>query len=201
MSSLGLNLREEETSVRDGAGFGVRALARAIDALVHLAIGAAAGLAMGILIGIASALHGTPVDAAVARLSATTPLGVLAAIVGSVAMHVAMEDLHGSTIGKRVCGLTVILEDGSPATVTAALKRTIGYFWDALFLRITAYHKMSESPRRQRYGDAWGRTQVVRLSSLQPGERRSWLRFAAAVTAGLTIDGAVLFSEMVFRLV
>jgi uncharacterized RDD family membrane protein YckC len=135
-----------------------------------------------------------------ARLSATTPLGFLAALIGATAMETLAEGLHGSTLGKRICGLTVISEDGSPATLLGALKRSIAYFWDALFFGLVAAQKMSESPRRQRFGDVWGHTQVVRLSSLDAGARRSWRRFALATTAGVTVDGIVLFVELASRL-
>jgi uncharacterized RDD family membrane protein YckC len=116
-------------------------------------------------------------------------------------MHVLAEGLHGSTIGKRICGLAVISEDGTPATLLGALKRSIAYFWDAMFFGLIAAQKMSESPRRQRVGDAWGHTQVVRLSSLDSGTRRSWVRFAVAVTAGIAVDGVLLLTELASRLV
>jgi|SRR5215470_7622248 len=199
MSTL-LGLSDGATPVREGAGFAVRALARGIDTLVHFAVGLAAGLVVGILVAIGSALRGVPADAAIARLSGTTPLGFVAALIGGTAMHVLAEGLHGSTLGKRICGLTVISEDGTPASIPSALKRSIAYYWDALFFGLIAYRKMSESPRRQRFGDVWGQTQVVRLSSLDAGARRSWVRFALATTAGITVDGVVIFTELAFKL-
>jgi uncharacterized RDD family membrane protein YckC len=196
-----LDLSDEETpAVREGAGFWVRALARGIDTFVHLAVGLAAGLAAGILVAIGGALQGVPTDEALAKLSASTPLGLLAALIGGTAMHALAEGIHGSTVGKRICGLTVISEDGAPATLLGALKRSIAYFCDALFFGLVAAQKMSESPRRQRVGDVWGHTQVVRLSSLDAGTRRSWVRFAVAATAGITVDGVILLTELASRL-
>lgn len=191
---------ETDPAVREGAGFWVRALARGIDALVHLAVGLAAGIAAGILVAIGSALRGGSPDAAIAGLSAPRPIGYVAGVIGSMAMHVLAEGLGGSTLGKRLCGLVVISEDGTPATLPGALKRSIAFFWDAMFFGYIAAQKMSESPRRQRVGDVWGRTQVVRLSSLDAAVRRSWLRFAFAATAGVTVDGLLLFLELASRL-
>lgn len=199
--SIVLNLAgEADPAVREGAGFWVRALARGIDTLVHLAVGLAAGLAAAILLAIGSALRDASPDEAIARLSATTPLGYVAGVIGGMAMHVLAEGLGGSTLGKRLCGLTVISEDGTPATLLGALKRSIAFFWDAMFFGYVAAQKMSESPRRQRVGDVWGHTQVVRLSTLDAAARRSWLRFAFAAMAGITVDGLLLFIELASRL-
>jgi uncharacterized RDD family membrane protein YckC len=115
-------------------------------------------------------------------------------------MHVCAEGLHGSTLGKRICGLTVISENGTPATLPGALKRNIAYFWDALFFGLIAARKMSESPRNQRYGDVWGGTQVVRLSSLDASARRSWLRFLLATSAGFALDGVAIFLGLASKL-
>lgn len=196
---LGLSA-EGGSAVREGAGFWVRALARGIDTVVHLVVGLVAGLSAGVLAGVGAVLLSAPVEPVIEKLSATTPLGLIAALAGGMAMHALSEGLHGSTIGKRLCGLTVISEDGSPANLLACLKRSVAFLWDALFFGLVAAQKMSESPRRQRFGDVWGGTQVVRLSSLDPGARRSWVRFAAAAAAALFVDGAIMLVELGIRL-
>ena len=40
-----------------------------------------------------------------------TVLGLL----GVTLVHTLCEGLHGSTIGKKVCGITVVSEDGTPS--------------------------------------------------------------------------------------
>lgn len=196
-----LDLSDDERSpVREGAGFWLRALARVIDTLLHFAIGMAAGMTAGILVAIGSAIQGVTADATFAKLSETTPVTFIASVIGSMAMHVLAEGLHGSTVGKRICGLTVISEDGTPATLLGALKRDIAYFFDALFFGVVAARKMAESPRRQRFGDVWGNTQVVRLSSLDAGARRSWVRFVLANAVGIAVDGVALFTGLVSNL-
>jgi uncharacterized RDD family membrane protein YckC len=187
-------------SALEGAGFKIRAVARCIDLVVHFGATIAVGLAAMTLVAVGSALQGIAPDASLARLSDATSLSFAAATVGSLAMHVLCEGLHGSTVGKLVCGLTVISEDGTPATLAGAMKRSIAYFWDALFFGMVAAQKMSESPRRQRFGDAWGRTMVVRLSALAPSARRSWVRFCLSMAAGLATDGLVMFAELGYRL-
>ena len=188
-------------AVREGAGFWIRALARVLDLLVHFVAATIAGLAAGILAVVGSALQDRPPDEVLARLQVTGPLAFFVALVGATLMHTLAEGLHGSTLGKRICGLTVISEDGTPATLLGALKRSIAYLWDSFFFGLVAARKMSESPRRQRIGDIWAHTQVVRLSSLEPGAQRSFLRFALSATLGIAVDGTLLFTEIAFRLV
>jgi uncharacterized RDD family membrane protein YckC len=115
-------------------------------------------------------------------------------------MHTLAEGLHGSTLGKRLCGLTVIAVEGGHADLSAALKRSVAFIWDAFFFGLVALQKMSESPRRQRYGDTWAGTQVVRISKVDPSQRRSFGRFFVAVAAALAVDGVLIFIEAAFRL-
>jgi hypothetical protein len=60
---------------------------------------------------------------------------------------------------------------------------------------------MKESPLRQRNGDQWARTVVVRLAAIPPEQRLSEWRFALAAAGGLAADALVLFSELMLRLV
>jgi uncharacterized RDD family membrane protein YckC len=186
---------------REGVGFWLRALARAIDTLIHIFVSLVTGLATGLLVIFGAAIQGGSPDAAIAKLSADNVLGFVAALIGAIALHVFSEGLHGSSIGKRLCGITVVAEDGSPATLLAALKRNLLYFFDSFFFGWVAARKMGESPKRQRHGDVWGRTMVVRIATLDPSARRSWPRFAVAALLGLAADGLVLFLELASRLI
>ena len=184
----------------EGAGFRIRALARGIDLLIHLGVSFVAGMVGVLLTVLGAALQEAPPDAALAKLGANTPLGFLAALLGGLALHTLCEGLHGSTPGKRICGLTVVGEGVGAATLAGALKRNIAYYWDAFFFGMVAAHKMAESSRRQRFGDIWGQTQVVHLSALPRERRRSGLRFLLAVLAGLIVDGTLLLAELGLRL-
>jgi uncharacterized RDD family membrane protein YckC len=190
-----------EPVVLEGVGFWRRALARAIDLFVHMLIGSLTGMVAALLLLIGAALRGASPDAALAKLSADTLPGFAAALVGGIAMHVLCEGLHGSTLGKRLCGIIVINENGGPSNLAGALKRTLAYFVDALFFGLVAFQKMAASPKRQRVGDIWGRTMVVRIATLDPSTRPSRLRFAGAALAGLTADGLVIFLELAYSLV
>jgi len=186
--------------VLEGVGFWRRALARVIDHFVHFLVGSLAGIVAGLILLIGAALRGGSPDAAMAELSANTLSGFAAALVGAVAMHVLCEGLHGSTLGKRLCGIIVINEDGGPPNLVGALKRNLAYFVDAMFFGLVAFHKITTSPRAQRVGDVWGHTMVVRIATLDPLRRPSRLRFAGAALAGLTADGLIIFLEMAYSL-
>jgi uncharacterized RDD family membrane protein YckC len=185
----------------EGVGFGRRAVAQAIDLTVHSLVGIVVGVTTSLLVVIGAAFRGVEPDQTLAMISADSLGDFIAALVGATAMHILAEWLHGSTIGKRLCGITVIHEDGGPADFGGVVRRNIAYYVDAMFFGLVAYHKMAQSPRSQRVGDQWGRTMVVRIRELDPGRRRSGLRFVGASLAGLVADGLIVFLELASRLI
>jgi uncharacterized RDD family membrane protein YckC len=185
----------------EGVGFGRRALAHGIDLVVHIVIGAVIGVVATILVLLGAGFRGVSPDAALARLSTTSFLSFAVALLGGTAMHTLCEGLHGSTLGKRLCGIIVISENGGPSNLLGAIKRNLAYYIDSLFFGLVAYQKMSETPKRQRIGDRWGHTMVVRIAVLDKSTRPSGLRFAAAALTGLTADGLTIFMELAYRLV
>jgi len=199
-----LDLRDvpaEPAAPLEGVGFWRRALARGIDLLVHMLVGTVTGIVAGLLLVIGAALGGASPDAGLAAMSGNTLTSFAAALLGATAMHVLCEGLHGSTIGKRLCGIIVISEDGRPSSLGGALKRDVAYYADAMFFGLIAFQKMAASPKRQRIGDIWGRTMVVRIASLDPSVRPSRLRFAGATLAGLTADGLMIFLELAYSVI
>ena len=183
----------------EGVGFGRRAVARGIDLLVHYGVATIASFLAAILLIVGAKLQGNSADYALAKLQHPPPLSFLAALLGACLMHTLSEGLDGSTLGKRLCGIVVIREDGSPATVVGAIKRNSAYYWDAFFFGMVAYSAMSRSPKRQRVGDSWGETMVIRRSALPPSARRSWLRFAGATVTGIVADGFAMTMEVASR--
>ncbi len=75
-----------------------------------------------------------------------------------------MEAKYGGSVGKRVKGLRVVMEDGGPVTPEAALIRNVLRFLDA-FPYVVPYLvgavAASKSPRLQRFGDQVAETMVV----------------------------------------
>ena len=75
------------------------------------------------------------------------------------------EGLGGSTLGKMTLGLRVVRPDGAPINFGAALGRSAAFFVDAIFFGLVAWTSMSGSMLKQRYGDKWANTVVVRVAS------------------------------------
>ena len=171
----------------EGVGVARRVLARVIDVVVlQLAIGvgaAAAYLAASVLVD----SLGPGTAAAIERLANASSSSwrgswhdVALGLLGLTLLHTLCEGLHGSTIGKRVCGITVVSESGTPAGIRAGLKRSLGFLVDQIAFGLVGIHKILNSPLQQRVGDEWAHTVVVRSKALAPGSRRSGWRFVAA---------------------
>jgi uncharacterized RDD family membrane protein YckC len=196
MLYLGLHdATDAKASQPDGVGLPRRALARLLD-LGVLNLAAASG---GIVTILLAAILGDTSTQAGIELFANQEAGSLGlrvidlcfGIVGLTLVHTISEGLHGSTLGKRLCGITVVREDGSPAGLGPAFRRSLGFLIDQLFFGLVGAHKIMTSPRAQRVGDLWAGTVVVRLAALDPAARRSWPRLLAATGAAL-MGGAAL---------
>jgi uncharacterized RDD family membrane protein YckC len=73
-----------------------------------------------------------------------------------------LESAWGATVGKRVVGLRVTMAGGGEPTGRAVLIRTLARLVDGLLLYAVGAIAVSASPRRQRLGDRWAGTIVVR---------------------------------------
>ena len=86
-----------------------------------------------------------------------------------LAYYTLMEGLLGATVGKFALGIRVVREDGSKVDLQAALVRSISRFVDAIpfFLPyLLGAIMIWTSPTRQRLGDRWAHTVVVRAGSV-----------------------------------
>ena len=124
----------------------------------------------------------------------------LTGLLALLAMHSVCEGLHGSTPGKRLVGVTVVGEEGGNATMRAGFVRSIGFVIDQMVLGLVGYMRIQRSPTRQRFGDEWAGTVVVRIAALEPARRRSGRRFAASTLAGLLAAGLVAFAVTTVRI-
>jgi uncharacterized RDD family membrane protein YckC len=130
-----------------------RAKALAIDALLWLA----AVLPLSALFGGIGPSNGF------LRIRIGGPPVLMASVLWLVYMTL-MESRYGASIGKRARGLRVVMEDGAPVTVEAALFRNLLRFLDAapyVVPYLVAYRAASRSPKMQRYGDRVAETTVV----------------------------------------
>lgn len=162
-------------------GFWKRGLARGLDTLFlfMFAFGIKTALALGF--GIAwDRPSGTGSTAAFWLISVT----------GTTAYYVVFELLAGTTFGKAAVGAQVVALDLGAIRTAQAVKRSAAFFVDALFFGMIAAAVMSESPLKQRIGDSWAKTRVVRRRALSPTLRTRPTRIVSAGLAALSCSAA-----------
>jgi uncharacterized RDD family membrane protein YckC len=174
------SVREEFSSPDDGDArgtpgeFGIRAAARVID--VIFTVGLSFGVAFAVSIVLAGmARSGSIAPTWQAKVSALT-LGTFGwSLLGNTLYYTLSEAVGGATFGKWICGLRVFSADFSPdgtflvalrrCTFGGALVRCLAFFIDSLFFCAIAYFSMEGSRWRQRFGDKWGHTVVIKAKS------------------------------------
>ena len=204
MPSEGLSIPVDSTPVVDleGAGYWIRALARIIDLVVHNLLMVVVFVIIGIFIGILEIFQGFSSDVFLERLEDQNFMNYALVILGSVLYHTISEGVHGSTLGKLICGLVVIKEDRKPCGFFSALWRSLAYLIDAIIFTIPAVLSMSKSSKRQRLGDRWAKTMVVKTQQLAGVmEKRSGVRFVIGFLGALFVDGSLLLFSQIFRLI
>ena len=198
--------------IPSGAGFGVRFLARFIDDLLYgtillLIAAPVAAFVFGVLVALGKV---TPESQAllvakdwqglIQRYQEHRFTGFGLAILGATLYHTVAEGFSTVTIGKLICGLRVVQVDGRPASMKGALIRDLAYHLDALFLGLIGYASMKKGPLRQRYGDVWGKTVVVKASVFQPQPARGFGRMFAGILMGSALWAGMLCLEIVLKL-
>lgn len=156
------------TSIPSGAGFGIRLGARIIDTVFgSLIMAVIAGLFGGILLAVLQQTGQAP-ENWIERLQERNFWTYVYGILGGVFFHWFAEGIGGTTIGKLCCGLSVVQLDGQPCRFISGFKRNLAYLMDALFFGLIGWESMKKSALRQRYGDAWASTVVVKKSIFTP---------------------------------
>lgn len=164
-------------------GFGLRFAAKLIDTALTYLLGFLTGAFVFLFASVVAGLTGAASPLSTEPLGSVTPTVFFLSAVAVVVFDVLAEGVHGSTPGKMILGLTVRSTDGGYCGFGQALKRALGFYVDSLFFGIPAFSSMRGSSLKQRIGDRWAHTVVVRNRSIDPGQRRSGLRFLASTTA------------------
>lgn len=99
--------------VESGAGFGIRALARIVDIIYGIVLGFFAGILAAIVLTILARaglieLHWLE------RMKGTGILQFSLGLVGAFLYHSVTEGMYGASLGKLICQIRVIREDGQP---------------------------------------------------------------------------------------
>jgi uncharacterized RDD family membrane protein YckC len=172
---------------QEGAGILIRGAARLIDIVVVAVLTALAFGAFGSLL--------VSVGVAPERLGNNWLLQLVGGFATLTAYTTLCEGLAGTTIGKRLFGMVVIKDDGSPCTIRAAFSRALGMLADGLFFGLVAVMIMRQSPLRKRRGDKQAGTLVVRRSHLEPDQFSPAYPLVAALPSavGLTMLVCVIW--------
>lgn len=124
--------------------------ARVVASLVDGVLSFIAGLFL-VMIGAASGSDGL------------TALMYVVAIFGSFIFFIGFEATSGATPGKRLLGIKVVKEDGTPMDWGAAIVRNVLRIVDALpFWYLLGFFLVVFQSRKQRVGDMAARTLVVK---------------------------------------
>ena len=178
------------------AGFGIRAVARVLDNVVALVVGIVAANAALVALA-ARGTPGTPTEWLEAA-SGISSSGVAASILGSFLYSALAEYLAGASIGKFCCGLRVLSRDFERVSLLGALVRSFALLIDGALFGLVAYIAMDRSVLRQRLGDRWGDTLVVRRKAMpQLAQGIGQIAFGNAV--GLAVFTFVCAYSIVLR--
>jgi uncharacterized RDD family membrane protein YckC len=169
----------------EAAPLGHRVAARIVDVVVHYGVIFYTAIWLSIVAAVAVP---DQMEAITAKLGENTFFGVTLGVLGSVLYHTCMEGIHGSSIGKRLFGLTVLSEDGGPCSLRQGWKRSLAFLLDSFFFGMIGYSAARNSPRKQRVGDEWADTVVVRTRSVPAPLRRSGRELFAAFAGGFACD-------------
>jgi uncharacterized RDD family membrane protein YckC len=149
-----------ELPAPESASIQARAIAAGIDALIWLA----AVVTLGVFYGGISSSNG------LFWIKIGGPPLLMATVLWLGYMTL-MESKYGGSIGKRARGLRVVMEDGEPVTLEAALIRNLMRFLDALpyvVPYLVGAIVASNSPLMQRFGDRVAETMVVVSAPASP---------------------------------
>jgi uncharacterized RDD family membrane protein YckC len=180
------------TRALQGAGFGIRLLARVIDLAVTLFVASFMLLLVTHVINVIAFMAGDTQQVFVQQFMLDdSPTEFMMEIFAYVAYHAVAEQISGSTLGKWITGLVVVQEDGTPIRLKQGIGRNLWFYFESMMYGLPAVQSMYKSPRRQRHGDVWNRTMVVRRRALPAGRRPSAGMFLVGLSAALTVFAVI----------
>lgn len=187
-----------ESLISASAGFGIRFLSRLVDLIYGVALGLATGFVGGIIFLLLSAAGKiSPHWLETLQQPSFHTYGL--AILGTFLYYTLSEGLGGKTLGKLICGLSVVQTDGRPCSMLSAFKRDLAYHWDALFFGLVGYSSMKKNLLEQRYGDVWAKTVVVKKDKYTPTPAHPAWRIFAGILGGSLVWMVCQFIAMLIK--
>jgi uncharacterized RDD family membrane protein YckC len=187
-----------DKSIVSGGGFWIRALARIIDMTYGILLGLIGGVLGGIILAILEVV-GSVSPGWEQRIQGMSTAGFGLSLLGSFLYHTLSEGIHGATLGKLICGLRVLQQDGRPSSLKGGVIRNLGWYVDGLFFGLIGYLSMVKTPLKQRYGDVWGKTIVIKTKDNPVSDTRSAIHFIAGFFLGTACWTLLLTLNLVLR--
>jgi len=128
--------------ITQGAGFGIRALARIIDIGFGWLLGLVGGVFGCIVLAILQ-MTGSVSPGWEQRIAGVSAAGFGLSLLGGFLYHSLCEGLHGASLGKLICRLRVLQQDGRASCIRGACVRNLGWYIDGLFFGLVGYSPCS----------------------------------------------------------
>jgi uncharacterized RDD family membrane protein YckC len=174
-------------------GLMLRGVARVVDVLSSLVVFVGAIVVTAVIMAIVGP-RGSHAVWAPAIDESTFPNWVVA-LLGATTGFAVAEWIGGATLGKLLCGLRVTTADLDPISFGAAFRRSFAFWFESFLFGFVAMMAITRSPLRQRHGDIWAGTVVVRRAAA-PDRTSGLARALLGVIAGLAADGVFLSVAM-----
>ena len=165
----------------------LRGVARVIDLLSSLVVVFGAMAATSLYMVSVGPIDSYEVWTPVLEESSLLNWGV--ALVGATARFTVAEWIGGATLGKLLCGLRVTTEELDAISFGAAFRRSLAFWFESIFFGLIAVMAITRSPLKQRHGDVWAGTVVVRRAAA-PDRTSDNARALLGVIAGMAVDSA-----------
>jgi uncharacterized RDD family membrane protein YckC len=191
-------LPQPAPSVTTGVGFGLRVLGRLVDSVFGLVLGIGAGVFSGVVLAILH-LAGVIAPGWAGRVQGFNWGAVGLSLIGNMIYHALAEGIGGASVGKLICGVRVVDRGGGTCGIEQGFRRSLAFFWDGLFFGLIAYTSMEMSPLRQRYGDTWAETVVVKSAAVPEAARRPVWKVVVGVGLGALLWGGLVALGTIVR--
>ena len=194
-----LKKKKEEITIKEGAGFWIRAAAKIIDVyVVNIVLNLVVGLLFGFFIVI---FYPSYVSTIENMSKSINVVGYLYAIIGVTLYESISESVGTTTVGKQIFKLRVLTTDGKPPEFKQAFIRSIAFFVDSLFFGVVAYISMSSNKLNQRFGDKWAKTVVVYKDNAPKSSIIDKLEIKKAISFGLIVWAVIIFWSLLASII
>ncbi len=183
----------------EAVGFQARVFPRLIDSALHLVMALLGGMAAGVALAVL-AKQGLVDTGWLERLKLSLGPRLAVSVSTTLASTAVMNRVSGTSVGKWLFRQRLVRIDGTRPRLLDGVVRELGLYIDLLFFGAVGYVTMKDSPLRQRVGDKWANTVVVRADTVSLAGRASPTELVVGLSLGVVLK-AGLTAALLFWLV